>query len=250
VKIKTKIFKPKKNLQHLNLWISGAIPEQHSWPHPLIDQDIIEFISYLSSMIFQKGGIIIHGSHPLFTPIIVEQAKKFADNKSQLKLFVSEMWGKEEINKHSSYAEITETLSYLNSQDFEDLNARNESLKTLRHEMAKKSNCILSIGGKLHSGSQIIPGVIEELDIAERARIPAYVLAAFGGAAQKVGAKCFKNPFLSANDKKLILASQSINFLPSEIVSLLERDRNKIYLYGIINKLIYNFKSKLSITTK
>jgi hypothetical protein len=123
----------------------------------VIDQDILEFISYFSSIVFQKGGIVIHGSHPLFTPVIVEQARKFAKGNTQLKLYVSAMWGSEEIKKYSPYAEIIEIPSYKNSNNPDDYLASNQSLKLLRNKMGGESNSILSIGGRLYPGSQIIP---------------------------------------------------------------------------------------------
>jgi hypothetical protein len=79
------------------------------------------------------------------------------------------------------------------------------------------------------------------LEIAEKLRIPAYVLGAFGGAAEQAGRKSFKNPFLSLNEKESILSATSISFLPSSIIRLLERDRFKIYLYNRVNKILQYF---------
>ncbi|MCK6593654.1 MAG: hypothetical protein L6Q33_00475 [Bacteriovoracaceae bacterium] len=233
-----KKFRPQKNLKSIKVWLSGAIPENEYWPHPLIDQDILEFVSYFSAMIFAKGGTIIHGSHPLFTPIVAEQAKNFAQNKSQLKLYVSAMWGQGDIKKHDAYSTIIEIPSYQNSKDHNDPIARNNSLRNLREKMIYDANCILSIGGKLHPNTQIKPGVPEELTIAEKHRIPSYVIGGFGGASEAAGQKNFINPFLSEKEKSKILNANSISFLPSTVVGLLERDRIKISLYRTMNKIL------------
>lgn len=235
-----KKFRHKKNLKSIKVWLSGAIPENEYWPHPLIDQDILEFVSYFSAMIFAKGGTIIHGSHPLFTPVIAEQAKEFAQNKSQLKLYVSAMWGQEDIKKHDAYSTIIEIPSYQNSKDQNDPIVRNNSLRILREKMIYDTNCILSIGGKLHPNTQIKPGIPEELTMAEKRRIPSYVIGGFGGASKMAGQENFANPFLSDKEKEKILTTNSISFLPSTIVSLLERDRIKISLYRTVNKILRN----------
>lgn len=235
--VKTKTLKP------LKIWLSGAIPENEYWNHSLVDRDILEFVSFFSSLIFQKGGQIVHGSHPLFTPILVEQAKRFAHNKNQLQLCVSSMWGRADIEKYSKHASILEVDSYQGSKNFDDPHLRNKSLSLLRNEMAHRSNCIVSIGGKLHPGTQISPGVTEEIEIAKYFNLPCYVLGGYGGASSEVQISSNDNKFLSKEEVTYLMENREVSFLPSRIVGLLSRDSKKIAFNNFIRKVLKSFKS-------
>lgn len=254
---KPNIFKPIRNLDNLNIWLSGAIPERDYWPTSLTDRDILEFVSFFSALIFQKGGTIIHGCHPVFTPIIAQQAKKFATSKSQLRLFVSNLWGDDDIKHYSSHAEIVVVPSYNDSKELTNIEVRNRSLTMLRDEIVDISQCIVSIGGKLHPNTHINPGVIEELQIAKSEELPSYVIGSFGGAASQPRLGTIKtskdsgfsieivtpsedNKFLTSQEAFDLFNDTDISFLPSSLVSYLERD----YLELTSAKSIKNSEKK------
>lgn len=227
-----------KKLRPLNIWLSGAIPEIEAWKHPLVDRDILEFVSFFSSLVFKKGGRLIHGCHPLFTPVIVEQAKRFSTSQDQLQLCVSNMWGTKEIEQYADHARIHVVPSFQNSKDFNDPIARNKSLTMLRMEIVRKSNCIVSIGGKLHAGSQIAAGVPEEVNLAKKFRLPCYNLGGFGGAASEAQVNKADNYYLSNEEYLYLTESTEVSFLPSNLARLLGRDATKIALNNKLLKFL------------
>ena len=148
------------------------------------------------------------------------------------------MWSTEDVRTYEEYSTVIPIASFQDSKDDGNADHRNRSLSLLREAMARDATNILAIGGRLHSGTIVKPGVTEELQIAERLDLPSFVLAGFRGEAEVRGEKYFKNRFLSENEKKNILNSTSIAFLPSTLVALLERDRHKISFYHLLNKLL------------
>lgn len=213
----------KTSLAGVSVWLSGAIPEKEHWIHPLIDYDIMEFVSVFSALIFKNGGTIVHGSHPLFTPILAEQAKKFASSKHQCNLFVSSLWGTADLNKYAEWATITEVKKFC-GQVSDDGDLRNKSLNLLRHEMAKASNCTVSIGGKRHLETKFVPGVQEEYGMAKEYGIPCYNIGGFGGVAEDIHVDESDNPLLSRDEILYLKHSPEISFLPSKLITLMRRD--------------------------
>lgn len=236
---RSNLFTPKKNLSKLKIWLSGAIPEQKHWMHPLIDRDILEFVSFFSAIVFQKGGTIVHGSHPVFTPILVKQSERFAKNKSQLQLYVSSLWGDAGIKKNKDFCEINLVESYMSSKDVTNPVIRNKSLTSLRETLGMHSHCIVSIGGKKHIESDFIAGVSEEILTAKRLRLPCYNIASFGGDSETVDVD---NPFLSTEEATKLEHSDGVSFLISSLVYFLARDRFKIQFFATIYKLLGKIK--------
>ena len=237
------IFAPKQNLSSLNVWISGSVPEREHWTHPLVDRDILEFVSFFSAIVFQKNGTIIHGCHPVFTPILAKQAERFSKNKKQLQLYVSALWGDAEFKKYSDSSVISVVASHKNSTDLNDPEVRNKSLTQLRKKLALRSNCVISIGGKKHLTSGFRAGVSEELEIAQKYGLPCYNIASFGGEASTVDVNS-SNPFLTVEEEKLFESLDGISFLISSLISALERDRNRIQLRNFTQSILRILKNK------
>src|SRR5208283_1881355 len=55
------------------LIISGAFPENCKPQH---QQDLIDAVHAFSRAVFDTGGIVIFGAHPLFAPLIFDMAKR------------------------------------------------------------------------------------------------------------------------------------------------------------------------------
>jgi len=237
------VFKPKKNLSGMKVWLSGAIPEKEAWRNPLTDRDVLEFVAYFSALIFQRGGTIVHGCHPLFTPVLAEQSKRFAGSKAQLQLYVSEMWGKSDFEKYEVHANITEVASFENSKDTDNPQYRNKSLTLLRNEMGSKVDCIVSIGGRVYENSQNNAGIIEEVGIAVSNGLPCYNLGGYGGAASKVKLQKKDNIFLSNQEMKYLMETEELSILPSVVVKYISRDAINISFFNIVRRLLKKVRS-------
>lgn len=80
---------PSMDLTGLRIWLSGAVPEVEAegpdieepvenWKGSPLDYGILGFVQEFSSLVFKLGGEIIHGCHPSFTPILLQQARRFS----------------------------------------------------------------------------------------------------------------------------------------------------------------------------
>jgi hypothetical protein len=174
------------SLVGFEIGISGAVPERSRWTEPALDRAILEFISVFSALVIKYGGRIIHGSHPTFTPVIVEQSRNFAQGSSQkpVTLWISELWAdtpeNQEFCHYLDFTEIfvTKRVGSGNSDDFE---TRNNSLTLMRRHLVKSMNAMVSIGGLFHEDSEIKPGVLEEIELATSCGIPCFLIGGMGG---------------------------------------------------------------------
>src|SRR4051794_24144518 len=84
------------SLREYSIGLSGAVPGRASWSEPAMDRAILEFVALFSGIVFKYGGIIVHGSHPTFTPVILRQARQHAVARSEkpVRLVISELWAK------------------------------------------------------------------------------------------------------------------------------------------------------------
>jgi hypothetical protein len=51
----------------------------------------------------------------------------------------------------------------------------------MRRVLIDSQNLMVAVGGKMHAADDIVPGVAEEMDLAERKRLPRFLLAGMGG---------------------------------------------------------------------
>src|SRR4051812_47783533 len=77
------------DLTGVRVWLSGAVPEPEAEAlrRPTSDpsvsvsagsaaeEGIVRFVQAFSGLLFRYGGALIHGCHPSFTPILLEQAR-------------------------------------------------------------------------------------------------------------------------------------------------------------------------------
>src|SRR5262245_54895960 len=79
-------------------WLSGAVPEDTAETERTT---IVDFVRRFSRRVFEHGGHIVHGSHPTFTPILLEEAQRYQEQggrKDCLVLAVSRYWSKDPTN--------------------------------------------------------------------------------------------------------------------------------------------------------
>jgi len=170
------------SLTGVRIWLSGALPEpEHSTDRERTE--ILEFVSRFSAKVFQLGGNIIHGSHPSFTPTLLEQARIHIENggkKDSLILAVSRFWSKQSnipIDEWRANCLVYET------PEVSGENARDESLKILRCWMVARCDAIVVIGGKWWQEVAGRAGVPVEVGLAMERGIACFLLGGLGGVA-------------------------------------------------------------------
>jgi hypothetical protein len=128
----------------------------------------------------------VHGSQPLLTPVVAEQAQQqYQQGVQPLKLFASQLFGEipEVARRAARLAAAPVVLTpKIGSGDLNDRETRNKSLTAMRLAMTQDIDVLVAVGGKLHHETGFNPGVLEELAHARWRRIPCFVVGAYGGA--------------------------------------------------------------------
>lgn len=179
------------SLEGLEVSLSGAIPEREKWTERAMDRGILEFVALFSGLVFKYGGRVIHGSHPSFTPIILRQARLHSTrtDRPPVTLVMSDLWyvdySADEIQSMTDVAELIVTKKIGNGTDTHT-QTRNDSLTAMRKVLIAAQNMMVIVGGKMHEKDGVNPGVAEEMALAERQKIPRYLIGGLGGYSQKL----------------------------------------------------------------
>lgn len=182
------------SLEGLEVCLSGAIPEREKWTERAMDRGILEFVALFSGLIFKYGGRIVHGSHPSFTPIILRQARLHStrEDKPPVTLVMSDLWfvdyPPDEIQSMTDVAELVVTKKIGSGTDA-DAQTRNDSLTVMRTVLIAAQNIMVAVGGKMHEKDGANPGVAEEMALAEKHKIPRYLIGGLGGYSQHLAAQ-------------------------------------------------------------
>ena len=165
------------------IWLSGAVPEAEQITEAQ-RISIETFVRSFSRRVFQRGGHIVHGSHPSFTPILLEEALHHQSNggrKDCLILGVSRFWSKHAgsvpTDEWRNAAMVYETPEAQGEQ------ARDKSVELLRKWMASRCDAIVAVGGKWWASTGR-SGVPLEIELAIERGIPCFLLGGLGGAAR------------------------------------------------------------------
>jgi hypothetical protein len=179
------------SLEQYEIGLSGAVPDRNDWSEPAMDRGILEFVALFSGLVFKYGGRIVHGSHPTFTPVILRQARQHAGGRLRkpVTLVMSDLWARdlseEDVNAFRDIAEFVVTKK-IGDGGPQDSQTRNLSLSAMRRVLIDAQNVMVAVGGKLHAGDGKVPGVGEEMQLAERKHIPRFLIAGLGGFAKKL----------------------------------------------------------------
>ena len=182
------------SLEGFDVGLSGAIPDKAEWDEPAEDRAILEFISLLSGLVFKYGGRIVHGAHPTFTPVITRQAELQAGDRERpaITLVMSELWAKslgkfeqEQFNRVADFIIVPQA----GDGGPENAETRNNSLTMMRRDLIHQMNVMVAVGGKKHSGDGLIPGVAEELALAQRRGMPCFLVGGLGGMAAELASR-------------------------------------------------------------
>ena len=172
-------------LHGLRVGISGSVPEREYWGKIAdLDRLILTFVAQLSALIIRYGGTVVHGSEPLFTPVLTEQARRQAhEGNVSLKLFASQVFGEvSEVTRRAVLMAHTQVVMTrpVGKGDYRDPKTHNDSLTSMRLAMTKDIDVLVAVGGKLHLNTSFIPGVLEELAYARWHGVPCFIVGAAG----------------------------------------------------------------------
>jgi hypothetical protein len=179
------------SLEQYEVGLSGAVPDRKDWSEPAMDRGILEFVALFSGLVLKYGGRIVHGSHPTFTPIILRQARQQAANRLRkpVTLVMSDLWAqklsREEVQSLSDVAEFVITKK-IGPGGPEDPDTRNQSLSAMRRVLIDAQNVMVAVGGKMHERDGNVPGVGEEMTLAQQKGIPRFLIAGLGGFAREL----------------------------------------------------------------
>lgn len=216
------------SLEGARIWLSGSVPETQGTTEAQRDS-IIDFVSRFARRVFERGGHIVHGSHPSFTPVLLREAERYQERGGQkdcLVLAVSRYWSKDPknvpIDEWRKRALVYETPEAGGEQ------ARDESLRLLRKWMVSRCDAIAVVGGKWWQAVGGRAGVPLELRLATERGIPCFLLGGLGGAAQDFVGRYpeilsqLKNGLDEAANRELSTAD-NVGSLAENVCTYLER---------------------------
>ncbi|MBI4913146.1 MAG: patatin-like phospholipase family protein [Acidobacteria bacterium] len=175
---------PPTPLGGARIWLSGAVPETEGITEAQ-GAAIRDFVRRFARRVFERGGYIVHGSHPSFTPILLEEAalhQQQGGHKDRLILAVSRLWSNDQTKVPID--EWRRTALVYETPKAEGERARDESLAILRKWMVSRSDAIVVIGGKWWQAVSGRSGVPLELGHAIERGLPCFLLGGLVGAAQ------------------------------------------------------------------
>jgi hypothetical protein len=170
-------------LHGVRIWLSGAVPLDADVSY----QDALRlFVRDFAKQVFRSGAHILHGSHPTFTPILLEEAAEHIANggrKDCLTLVVSRFWSKNintvPVQEWRQICMVYETPE-ATTGDF----SRDDSVTLLRQWMADRCDAFVAAGGLWWQQVAGRAGVPAEAGLAIDRGLPCFLLGGLGGAAQ------------------------------------------------------------------
>jgi len=223
------------SLERYEIGLSGAIPNRVDWSEPAMDRGILEFVALFTGIVLKYGGRIIHGCHPTFTPVILRQARLQATGRQRrpVTLVMSELWAQnltqEDVDSMTDIAEFLVTKK-VGDKGPEDPETRNRSLTAMRSVLINAQNVTVAVGGMMHNGDGIVPGVAEEVALAQEKGLPRFLVGGLGGLTRELT--------LSIDPSRLD------NSLPDEVNMTLFRTDN---VAGCVNVLFEHLAGSESL---
>lgn len=170
-------------LHGVRIWLSGAVPPDADAEY----QGALRlFVRHFAEHAFRSGAHIIHGSHPTFTPILLDEAKKHIANggrKDCLTLVVSRLWSKDTtrvpVQEWRQTCMVYETPEAKTGDSSSD-----DSLGLLRQWMVERCDGFVAAGGMWWQQVAGRAGVPIEAGLAMDRGLPCFLLGGLGGAAQ------------------------------------------------------------------
>jgi len=171
-----------QSLHGVRIWLAGAVPPELSEPQR---NEILEFVRQFAATVYRAGGHIIHGSHPSFTPTLLDEAKKHLTNggrKDCLTLAVSKLWSKD--TNGVPVQDWRETCTVYEIPEATSEPVRDNSLQELRNWMSDRCDAFVAVGGMWWKEVVGRSGVPLEAGLAIKRGVPCFLLGGLGGAAR------------------------------------------------------------------
>jgi SLOG cluster2 len=186
-----------QTLAGLRVSLSGAMPdreelERHGWS----ELDIRTAVVYFVEAVLRRGGEIVHGNHPTYTPLIQAVARQElgraeSTRRKQVKMYVVGPYVRDVevaqlVADHSAYADV----ELVGPWDREELGeperkaSRDRWLEAMRERMSAGADVLVCIGGKGIRPDVPTPGVLDEARRMLEQGKPVLLAAALGGFAQ------------------------------------------------------------------
>ena len=68
------------SLAGMRIWLSGAV---HAGAKPEEGERIRDFVALLARQVFNRGGTIVHGSHPTIRDVLLAEAKRYRQKSAR-----------------------------------------------------------------------------------------------------------------------------------------------------------------------
>jgi Patatin-like phospholipase/SLOG cluster2 len=226
--VNSKHFLTPTSLSGARIWLSGAVPEAERITDAQREA-MLDFVRRFARRVFGRGGHIVYGSHPSFTPILLEEARRHYEQggrRDRLTLAVSRYWSKPPNNAPTD--EWRQVALVYETPEASGEQARSESLELLRKWMVSRCDAIVVVGGKWWQPVAGRAGVPLELGMAVERGLPCFLLGGLGGAARDY---VTQNPQILARLKngldeaanREIATKEDVGSLAEEVCALLER---------------------------
>lgn len=170
------------SLAGARIWVAGAAPDGDG----ATDADrerVAGFLRTFAAQVFSRGGHLVHGSHPTFTPLLLEEAERYqkaGGSRDSLILAVSRFWSKDEgsapVSAWRRNAIVYETPAVGTDRD--------ASLEALRKWLASRCDAVVAVGGNWWTPVGGRAGLPIEVELAIGRGIPCFLLGGLGGAAK------------------------------------------------------------------
>jgi len=216
---------PSNLLAGARVWLSGAVPEAGEASEQQ-RAAVANFVRLFSRGVFERGGHIIHGSHPSFVSILLEEAGNYrakGGRKDCLVLAVSRWYSKD-----PSRAPVDVWRENAVVEETSEGRDHDQSLEILRKWMVARADAIVVVGGRQWPAVGGRAGVpLETIYAVERA-IPCFLLGGLGGMARDFVSqnehllRNLKNGYTPNQNKELSL-KEDVDNLAGEICEQLER---------------------------
>lgn len=221
-------------LRGLRIWLSGSVPTDTG----AADKERIRsFVAGLARAVFERGGTLVHGSHPTIRDVLLEEARAFkaaTGRPAPLLLVVSQYYSKDsarfgvDIPAWNDVCEekVIETAEVVGVASEADRPSK-ASLSLMRRRLAEQTNVIIAVGGRWWNGAPGQAGVPEEIDAARHYRMPLFLLGGLGGATAgfldanpELLAVCHNG--LTTEENRALAAAQDVDHVVAVIVARLE----------------------------
>jgi hypothetical protein len=211
-------------LAGLRVGLSGAVPSREASGDPAAwnVHDIMVTVTRVTQRVIAGGGVLLHGAHPTFVPLIEASARSTPHPPDaparQVELFVvvpfltDEQYDEFfEQRRHDDYA----TVHAFGTRDSDRL----LELERMRDALIERSDVLVCVGGELHRSGARRPGVLVEVEKARARNVPVLLAGAAGGATRELLANdvTFGRGLYSERRKRsLSPRTDSIRVVPEE----------------------------------